>query len=200
MTEGPVRIPKLTSRSGRRWIIATAVAVVAIGVYVGITQPENRIFVVTVPPALLVFFAVLAWFSDWLDPAGGVLVRSRCRVWRTTVRLEPATSVSLVSNRGGTLLLRARPAQGRGLHVPVVARTDYVEKSQPPALLRQLADAVEQHRAGGARPVAVALRKQADHLEAGGTVASSPLAGLITSGMLTAAKAGGAGAIGGHLG
>jgi hypothetical protein len=84
--------------------------------------------------------------------------------------------------------------------VPVVARTDYVEKSQPPALLRLLADTVEQHRAGGARPVAEALRKQADHLEAGGTVATSPLAGLITTGMLTAAKAGGAGAIGGHLG
>lgn len=200
MTAGVVPIPKLTSRSGWRWIIATAVAVAAIGVYVGITQPENRIFVVTVLPALLVFFAVLAWFSDWLDPAAGTLVRIRCRVWRTTVRLEPGTSVSLVSNRGGTLLLRARPAQGRGLHVPVVARTDYVEKSQSPALLRQLADAVEQHRAGGARPVAVALRKQADHLDAGGAVASSPLAGLITSGMLTAAKTGGAGAIGGHLG
>lgn len=200
MNDGPVRIPQLTSRSGWRWIIATAVAVVAVGAYVGVTQPENRIFVVTALPGLLVFFAVLAWYSERLDPAAGTLVRVRCRLWRTTVRLEPGTSVSLVSNRGGGLLLRARPAHGRGLHVPVVARTDYVEKSQPPALLRQLADAVEQHRAGGARPVAEALRAQADHLESGGTVATSPLAGLVTTGMLTAAKAGGAGAIGGHLG
>ncbi|NHT18490.1 hypothetical protein [Cellulomonas sp. IC4_254] len=193
-------IPKLTSRSGWRWVIATAMAVVVGGVVVGVTQPENRVYVVTVFPVLFLFFGVLAWFSTWLDPVAGTLVRIRCRAWRTTVRLEPGTSVALVSNRGGTLLLRARPARGRGLHVPVVARTDYVERSQPPALLRQLADAVEQHHAGGARPVAAALRKQAEHLEAGGTVATSPLAGLITSGMLTAAKAGGAGAIGGHLG
>ncbi|HYQ74601.1 hypothetical protein [Cellulomonas sp.] len=200
MTDGLARVPKLTSRSGWRWIIATAVAMIAVGAYLGVTQPENRIFVVTVLPALFAFFAVLAWYSEWLDPAAGTLVRVRCRLWRTSVQLEPGTSVSLVSNRGGSLLLRVRPAHGRGLHVPVVARTDYVEKSQPPALLRLLADTVEQHRAGGARPVAEALRKQADHLEAGGTVASSPLAGLITTGMLTAAKAGGAGAIGGHLG
>ena len=200
MTGAVVRIPQLTSRSGWRWVIATVVALVVAGVYVGVTQPENRIFVVTVLPAFLLFFALWSWFSTWLDPAAGVLVRVRCRLWRTTVRLEPGTSVSLVSDRGGTLLLRARPAKGRGLHVPVVARTDYVEKSQPPALLRQIAGAVEQHRAGGARPVAEALRKQATHLEAGGTVANSPLAGLITTGALTAAKAGGAGAIGGHLG
>jgi hypothetical protein len=200
VTEGLVRIPKLTSRSGWRWIIATAVAVLFIGVYIGVTQPENRIFVVTIFPALFLYFGAWSWYSEWLDPGPGVLVRIRCRRWRKTVRLEPGTSVSLVPNGGGTLLLHARPARGRGMHVPVVARTDYVEKSQPPALLRQLADAVEQHRAGGARPVAVALRKQADHLEAGGTVASSPLAGLITNGMMTAAKVGGAGAIGGHLG
>lgn len=200
MTESLVRIPKLTSRSGWRWIVATVVALVVVGVYVGMTQPDNRIFVVTVLPAFLLFFTVLSWFSTWLDPVAGTAFRVRCRLWRTTVRLEPSTSVSLVSDRGGTLLLRARPAEGRGLHVPVVARTDYVEKSQPPALLRQLADTVEQHRAGGARPVAEGLRKQAAHLEAGGTVATSPLAGLITTGMLTAAKAGGAGAVGGHLG
>ncbi|MET0433229.1 MAG: hypothetical protein ABW025_03600 [Cellulomonas sp.] len=200
MTETLVRIPQLTSRSGWRWIVATAVALVVVGAYVGVTQPDNRIFVVTVLPAFLLFFGALSWFSTWLDPAAGVLVRVRCRLWRTRVPLEPSTSVALVSDRGGTLLLRARPAQGRGLHVPVVARTDYVEKSQPSALLRQLADTVERHRAGGARPVAEALRKQAAHLESGGTVASSPLAGLITTGVLTAAKAGGAGAIGGHLG
>lgn len=200
MTEGLVRIPKLTSPSGWRWIVATAVVLVVAGVFVGVTQPENRVVVVTVLPAFLLFFALWSWFSTWLDPAAGTLARVRCRRWRTTVRIEPSTSVSLVSDGGGALLLRARPAQGRGLHVPVVARTDYVEKSQAPSVLRQLADTVEQHRAGGARPVAEALRRQADHLEGGGTVASSPLAGLITTGVLTAAKVGGAGAVGGHLG
>lgn len=199
MTEGLVRIPALSSRSAWRWIIATAVLVVAVLGYLWVAQPENRVFMLLMVP-LAVYFAALVWQSTWLDPVGGSLVRVRCRVWRREVRIEPGTTVSLVPNGGGSLLLKAKAVRGRALYVPVVARTDYVEKSQTPALLRQLADAVEQHRAGGARPVAAALRTQADHLEAGGTVATSPLAGLITTGMLTSSKAGGAGAIGGHLG
>lgn len=199
MTEGRVRIPGFSSRSSRRWLIATAVAVVAVMGYLWVAQPENRVFMLLLIP-LALYFTALVWQSTWLDPVVGSLVRVRCRVWRREVRLEPGTTVSLAPNGGGALLLKAKAARGPALYASVVARTDYVERSQPPALLRQLADVLEQHRAGGARPVAEALRKQADHLEAGGTVASSPLAGLITTGMLTAAKAGGAGAIGGHLG
>jgi len=199
MTEAMVRIPGFSSRSSRRWIVATAVAVVAVLGYLWVAQPENRVFMLLMVP-LALYLTALVWQSTWLDPVAGVLVRVRCRVWRREVRLEPGTAVSLVPNGGGALLLRAKAARGPALYASLVARTDYLDESQPPALLRQLADAVEQHRAGGARPVAVALRKQADHLEAGGTVATSPLAGLITTGMLTAAKAGGAGAIGGHLG
>lgn len=199
MTEGQVRIPAFSSRSSRRWIVATAVAVVAVLVYLWVAQPENRVFMLLLVP-LALYLTVLVWQSTWLAPDAGSLVRVRCRVWRREVRLGPGTAVSLVPNGGGALLLKAKAARGPALYASVVARTDYVEKSQPPALLRLLADTVEQHRAGGARPVAAALRKQADHLEAGGTVATSPLAGLITTGVLTAAKAGGAGAIGGHLG
>lgn len=199
MTEGLIRVPGFSSRSSRRWIVATAVGVVAVLVYLWVAQPENRVFMLLLIP-LALYFTVLVWQSTWFDPIAGSLVRIRCGVWRREVRLEPGTAVSLVPNGGGALLLKAKAARGPALYASVVARTDYVEKSQPPALLRLLADTVEQHRAGGARPVAEALRKQADHLEAGGTVATSPLAGLITTGMLTAAKAGGAGAIGGHLG
>jgi hypothetical protein len=195
-----VRIPGFSSRSARGWIVATVLAVLAVGGYVGVSQPENRIYVVTVLPALAVFLGALVWQSTWLDPDGGALMRVRCRTWRREVRLASGTTVSLVPNGGGTLLLRAAPAQGRGVDVQLVARTDYLDASQPPALLRRIADAVEAHRAGGAGPVAAALRSQADHLDAGGTVAGSPLAGLITTGVLGAAKAGGAGAVGGHLG
>lgn len=200
MTDGLVRIPGFSSRSGRRWMTATVVAGLAVVGYLGITQPENRVFAVTALPVLAVFFAALGWQSTWLDPSAGTLLRVRCRVWRRVVLLEPGTAVSLVSNGGGSLLLELKPQRGRALYAPVVARTDYLDRSQPPSLLRQMAEAVEQHRASGARSVAAALRKQADHLEAGGTVASSPLAGLLKYGMLNAAKAGGAGAVGGHLG
>ena len=199
-TAGRVRIPGFTSRSWWGWVIATAVAVVAMGAFVFATQPESRGAVVTVLPAFALFSAALCWRSTWLDPASGTVTRVHCRVWRREVALRPGTAVSLVPNGGGSLLLAVKPQHGRRLFLPIVARTDYVDQSQSPELLRVLADTVERHHAGGARPVAEALRRQAEHLEAGGTVAGSPLAGLITTGVLTAAKAGGAGAVGGHLG
>jgi len=195
-----VRIPGLSTRSSRLWAVGTAVVAVAVVGYLAVTQPENRGYAVAAVASLALFFVVLLWQSTWLDPVAGTVTRVRCRVWRREVRLAPGTTVVLVPNGGGALLLTVAPARGRGLHLPVVARTDYVEKTQPPALLRLLADTVEQHRAGGARPVAEALRRQADHVAGGGPVATSPLAALLAYGMGTAAKAGGAGAVGGHLG
>ena len=202
MTAAPglVRLPGLSSRSFRWWLIGTAVVALGVAGYLLVTQPQNRVVGGAGVAALALFFVVLLWRSTWLDPAAGTVLQVRCRLWRRELRLEPGTSVALVPNGGGTLLLAVKPRRGRRLFVPLVSRTDHLEQSQPPELLRLLAATVEQHRAGGARPVAVALRKQAEHLEAGGSVAGSPFARLITTGVLTAAKAGGAGAVGGHLG
>lgn len=202
MTAAPglVRLPGLSSRSFRRWLIGTAVVALVVVGYLLITQPQNRVVGGTLVAVVALFSVVLLWQSTWLDPAAGTVLRVRCRLWRRELRLAPGTSVALVPNSGGTLLLAVEPPRGRRLFVPLVSRTDHLEQSQPPELLRLLADTVEQHRAGGARPVAEALRRQAEHLAAGGSVAGSPLAGLITTGVLTAARAGAAGAVGGHLG
>jgi hypothetical protein len=195
-----VRIPALTTRSSLRWGAATVVTSLAVVGYVFVTQPENRIFVVTLIPALALFFVVLLWRSTWFDPGAGTVTLVRCRWWRRTVQLDPTTGVALVPNGGGSLLLALRPQGARPrLFVPVLALTDYVEKSQSPVLLGALADALEQHRAGGAGGVVVALRAQAEHLEAGGDARTSPLAPLVTRGTVNAAKAGGAGAVGGNL-
>jgi hypothetical protein len=195
-----VRIPTLSTRSSRRWLVATAVVAIAVVGSVFVTQPENRIYVATLIPALTLFFVVLLWQSTWFDPVAGTVTKVRCRLWRRTVQLEPATSAALVPSGGGTLLLALRPRGARRrVFILVLALTDYVEKSQSPALLRSLADSLEQHRAGGAADVVVALRAQAEHLEAGGEARTSPLAPLVTHGAMTAAKAGGAGAIGGDL-
>jgi hypothetical protein len=197
---GAARIPTLSTRSSRLWVGTTVVGSVAVVAYLFVTQPENRIFVVTLIPVLAVFFVVLLWQSTWFDPVAGTVTKVRCRLWRRTVQLEPATSVALVPTAGGTLLLALRPRGARRrVFILVLALTDYVEKSQSPALLRLLADSLEQHRAGGAADVVVALRAQAEHLEAGGKARTSPLAPLVTHGAMTAAKAGGAGAIGGNL-
>ncbi len=108
---GLVRIPGFSSRSGWRWLIATAVAVVGIAVFVGVTQPENRVFVVTLLPVLVLFWTALVWQTTWLDPVGGALVRVRFRVWRRVVRLEPGTAGTV-----GTVgrMAVAAPARGSG--------------------------------------------------------------------------------------
>jgi hypothetical protein len=196
---GAVRIPALTTRSALRWCVGTAVASLAVVAFLWVTQPENRVYAATLVPALALFFVVLLWQSTWFDPEAGTVTRVRCRRWRRTVRLEPATGAALVPSGGGVLLLALRPRDARRLFVPVLALTDYVEKSQAPELLRLLAGGLEQHRTGGARVVVDALRKQAAHLEAGGDARTSPLAGAVTYGVVTAAKAGGAGAVGGSL-
>lgn len=195
-----VRVPALTSRSGLRWLVATAVACVAVAVVVFVGQPENRVFVVTVLPGLALFFLVLAWQSTWLDPEAGVVVRVRCRWWRRSVPLGPTTSVSLAPNGGGGLLLALRPRGARRrTFVTLLALTDHVERSQAPELLRLLADTLEHHRTGGARGVVAALRTQAEHLEQGGDARTSPLAASVTYGAVNAAKAGGAAAVGSNL-
>ncbi|VTR77564.1 hypothetical protein [Cellulomonas hominis] len=196
-----VRLPVPTSRSGRRWLVATAVAVLVVMAVIAVTQPENRPAVLVTVPVLALLTAGLLWRSTWLEPAGGALVVLRLGRFRRRVPLGPTTSVALVPNGAGGLLLGARP-QGsrRRLFVSVLSLTDYVEASLPPELLRSLADTLERHRAGGAPAVARALRAQAEHLEAGGDLRGSPLAPLLTYGAVNAAKAGGAGAVGSQLG
>lgn len=102
--------------------------------------------------------------STWLDDAGR-LAGPGPGPWRTLVPLGPATSVEVSAVVGGPVLLVARH-DGRRVRVPVLRTVDAAERSQPSAVLRVLADALERHRAGGARVAAALLRAQADHVEA----------------------------------
>ncbi|HEY0215421.1 MAG TPA: hypothetical protein VGC57_03400 [Cellulomonas sp.] len=201
MPSGAVRIPVLTSRSWIRWVGATGVAVVVALGWIAVTQPQHRLAVSVVTPGLVVAGVLAFWSSTWVDPGAGAFVRVRLGRFRRRVPLGPATSVSLVPSGAGTVLLAVRASGSRrGFFVTVLALTDYVERSLPPDLLRLLADTLESQNAGGSRDALVALRAQADHLAAGGDARTSPLAGRVTYGALTAAKIGGAGGIGGHLG
>ncbi len=201
MPSQAVRIPVLTSRSWIGWVVATGAALVlAIG-WIAVTQPQHRLAVAVLTPAVVAACVLAFWSSTWVDPAAGAFVRVRLGRFRRRVPLGPSTSVSLVSSGAGTLLLSVRAPSSRGrFFVTVLALTDYIERSLPPDLLRLLADTLEQHRAGGSRDAVIALRAQAGHLDAGGDARTSPLAGRVSHGALTAAKIGGAGGIGGHLG
>lgn len=176
-----VRIRPLTSRLHLAWMVATGVGVLVIFTVVFITQPDNRVFVLGTGPLFALYVIALSWRSTWLEPAEGVLLMVRWRVYHRRVPLGPGTQVALVPNRAGELLLGARPpGVRRRLYVPILALTVYVERSQDPDVLRLLADTLQRHGTGGGPTVVRQLRTQAEYIEAGGHPRMSPLATPIT--------------------
>lgn len=194
-------IPALTSRSGTAWLIATGVLVVLTQGYLFWRFPEYRVGVVVLLVVIVLIALALSRTALWIDPETGTLTRTRHGRATRRVQIQPSASTTLVPNGGGGLLLAIRPAGGRRrFFVPVLALTEHVERSQSPQVLRLLADTLERHRGGGSRVVVLALRGQAEHVEAGGSARTSPLAAQVTYGAAAAGRAGAAGAVGGHLG
>ena len=183
-----IKVPRLTSRSWVFWSTATAVGVVAIAVYYGITQPENRWLAAVILAATAITVLGVASSRAWIEPATGTVVRENFWRLRRRAPLRSAKSISLVNNRAGGLHLGIK--HRRTTYVPVLLLTDYVERSQSPEMLRVLADQIDTH-APSAAPTAVLLRRQADFIAAGGAAPDSPLAAMTTRGALNAAKAGG---------
>lgn len=195
---GRVPVPSLTTRSAVLWMVSTAAAVVVAGGYVGVTQPQNRWAVAIGLVVLAVAILLLVSDRRWLDTAPGAVGRSRLGRHRR-ILLQPTSSVQLVSNRAGGIVLAVRPQKGRPMYIGVLMLSDYVEKSLPADFLRLLADTIERGRPGGARLVVAELRAQADHVAGGGSARTSPLAVRTSYGAINAAKAGGAGGVAGHL-
>jgi hypothetical protein len=191
---GPERvaIPALTSRSGAIWLTGTLVLVVGLLGYVAVTQPQHRWAVAVVALLLVLAGLTLASPATWVEPATGAVVREILRCRRRRVALRSATSVALVDNRAGSLLLAV--TDGRTVYLPVLALTDYVQRSQSPEILRLLAELIDRDAPATSR-VAPQLRGQADFVASGGSPERSPLAGLVTHDVLRAAKAGGAGGL-----
>jgi hypothetical protein len=188
-----VVISRLTSRSAMIWLAGTVALVLGVLAWVALTQPANR-WAVAVGAALLV--ATALWLMSrrtWLDPASGTVVQESLWCRQRRFALRSASSLRLVDNRAGVLLLAI--TDGRTAHLPVLALTDYVRRSQPPPLLRMLAEQIDTWAPQGARRIAAQLRTQADFIAAGGAAERSPLAALVTHGVVRAAKAGGAGGL-----
>jgi hypothetical protein len=191
MASDRVPIPRITSRSALGWVIGTLVVLVGAMVFLAVTQPQY-----TGPAGAVVVLAAVAAVAvstrrQWLEPESGRLTVEWLRALRRSTDIADARTVRLVDNRGGGLLLSVKPASGRAMLVPVLLLSDYVQASQPSPLLHLLADQLERF---GREPGKVPdqLRRQAAHLDAGGSAAESPLAALVSHGVTRAAKGGGA--------
>ncbi|NHC14804.1 hypothetical protein [Motilibacter deserti] len=187
-----VPLPDVEART-QRLLVGLAVllpwAVVAV---LWFTSPENRPFTV-VAPLLTVLVLVIAWRRRWLE--GSVLVERRLGLFTRRIDLASARSVDVTGNRGGSAVLRVKPAAGgRGVTLPLQVHTAYVNGARPPEQLEALAAAVAGAPATGAGAAARLLREQATFLRAGGTLEHAPLAKLTGS---LSALVGGAGAAGG---
>jgi len=184
-----LEVPRLTSRSGKLWGLGTLVVVVAVLGYLAVTQPQNRWAVLVVVPLAVLLVAFLLVRRTWVETGTGVVV-SRTLLRTRRVPLSKARPLELVSNRGGGVLLRVGGPHASA-YLPVLALTDYVEASQPAHVLLALAEQIDRWAPQGAR-TASQLRRQADHVAAGGDARRSPLAVLVTRGVINAAKGGGA--------
>lgn len=191
MASDRLPVPRLSSRSGLLWSLATLVAVLVGCAFVFVTQPQNRWAVLAFLPIAVVFVAFLLVRSTWVETATGTVVQ-RTLLGSRRASLAAADQLQLTTNRGGGLLLQIRRRGSRQtVYLPVLALTDYVRRSQAPATLRALAGQIETF-APQRKQVAKQLIRQAEHLEAGGSAGDSPLAALVTHGVSTAAKGGGA--------
>ncbi len=184
-------IPRLTTRSSLLWSLATLLAVLAGAGFVFATQPQNRWAVLALLPVVALLAAFVAIRSAWVETGPGRVV-TRTLLGSRTVSLAEADQLQLITNRGGGLHLQVRErGSRRATYLPVLALTDYVQRSQDPAVLRALAEQIDTW-APQRKSVAKQLLRQAEHLEKGGSAQDSPLAALVTHGVTRAAKAGGA--------
>jgi hypothetical protein len=176
-----VRIPALTTRSAMRWLYGTGVMLVAAHIWGFVTDPQNRPYML-ISAAVTVLLACWMPFSLWLDTETGAVLADRGRgriVYRMPLGNE-ATVTTVPDHMSGRVLLGLRPHGSRFRDfIPVLAMTIYVENSMSPDLLRLLADTLDRHGTHGADEVGPLLRAQADHLDAGGGPADSPLAALL---------------------
>src|SRR5688500_4509044 len=103
-----VPIPRLLTRSSVLWFGGTAAAVLGMIVYLGITQPGNRWAAVLAAVGVVIASVWLGSMRSWVEPVTGTVVREHFWCRRRRAVLGSATSVSLVNNRGGVLLLGVR--------------------------------------------------------------------------------------------
>lgn len=157
-------------------VVATGVGLVAVAVWGLLTQPPAGQVAGTIAIALLILvLGTLVGRRTFLDTAGGAVVRDIWGVRRRTVPWADVDVLRIRANNAGLALLEVRRRGERtSIYLPLVAADAGGDRSQPPDLLRVLADEIERW-APSREAVVRALRGQAEHVEAGRPVRESPI-------------------------
>jgi hypothetical protein len=186
------------ARSAYLWPVGTAVVVLLMSAYAVVTDPENRLYAL-IPPLMVGFFVYLAVRSkQWLEVTADDVALVQRRAFKTVrVGLRDARELYLRTNGGGTAQVVAKSADGRTAFAGVLMMSTYAQGYQPAAVLEALIAGAERNRTKGAREAVEVLRRQLDHVRAGGEVKTSPLAAFAQDGTGIIGAAGAAGAAGG---
>lgn len=156
-------------------LVATLVGAVVVVGWGLVTQTGvNRAMAMIVGLLLVVSVAMIALRRTWVDTDAGTISRRIIGLPTRTVTWADATVVDLQPNRGGQLNLRVEGSSGT-IVAAVLAVDPGRDRSMEPDQLRLLAAELERWAPGRAR-LTEALRAQADHVEAGGSIRESPFA------------------------
>lgn len=178
--QGLVPLPALMTKSARRWLIGTGVFTLVGYTWNVISQPEYGLSSLPFLGLFVLGALWMTWGSSWLDTTNGTLVTVHGRWLTERTQLGNGTTVTLVPDQIGRVLLAMRsPGSRRRRFMVLLAMTLYVENSTSPDVLRTLAGTLERHGAVGADEVGPVLLAQAAHLDAGGGPGTSPLAALL---------------------
>jgi hypothetical protein len=173
-----VRLERLTSRSWWLWVLATLVVVLLAMAWIAVTDPENRPWTLVGPLGALFAAYSVKRMAQWLEVDDGDTVLVQRRLLRThRAGMRRARSISLRTNGGGAVQIVVEDDKGK-VFAPLLMKSTYVTAAQPPQVLTPLLQAVEANRGRSSAEVAERLRAQIAHLQAGGEVATSPLAAL----------------------
>lgn len=171
-------IPRLLTRSWTSWlslVVGLGGGLVVIG-WFAVTDEDNRLAALVILPVYVAGLLLAVVRRTWVDPDAGEVVLEVSRVWRRRWRWAQAEVMGFVPHGAGGVVLRIHgPDHRAALHIDLLAGDFRDEQALAPQHLRVLAGEIERWAAVHGQ-VAAALRAQADHLAAGGSVFDSPLA------------------------
>jgi len=186
------------ARSAYLWPLGTAAAALVISGYLFVTDPENRVFTLSGPLVVGFFVFLVIRSKQWCEVTADDAVLVQRRAFKTVrVSLKDAREIRLRGNGGGSAQLVARSSAGRTAFGSLLMVSLYAEGYQQADVLEALIAGAQRNRGRAARETVELLRRQLEHVRAGGPVKMAPLAVLAKDGTGIIGAAGAAGAAGG---
>ncbi len=173
MTEAMIRFPRSTA--GLAWLCGFAALLVAIGVAGMVSAPEPGPVLAAIAIVVIVAAVVRMLLMGTSRLVNGTLHHIGF-LHNREVPIAGARTVTLEPSSGGFGQLRIIPAQGRPVHLQLMLNAwPFVGVCMRPDDLDRLGEALLATGNAQAQDLRTILHLQAEHLRAGGSLATSPL-------------------------